>query len=323
MTQLRILLLMVAGAAPLSACGDTVNPAEGLSGGGPITGNGGSAALGGSVNPNGGSVPEDKCRVTVDNHGYVESFIYSYDSSSRHLSAGWYDYDLDDQLRVYKVYGDGEIAIESGQKIYRLYWTDQYDEHGNLVQSAHYSTGIRSYTNTYEVDRLVQVEASGQGLPPVLTRLSYEDESVPDAWTRRENRAFDGSLLSVDVRSFAFGKASTASVLDASGRVAKSWTLTYVAGRIDVVENDGGYTRSPAPDGTPDLRFKWQRDNAGTVTEFTQDGFFSNDDSVVDGVPDYSENYSPGCRPLLEQFPWLAHEPIPDGYAPYYRVSSF
>ena len=71
------------------------------------------------------------------------------------------------------------------------------------------------------------------------------------------------------------------------------------------------------------MRFTWQRDAAGMVTRFEQDGTDSFDNPFVDGEPDFAESYSAGCESLLMRFPWLAHEPGPDSAGPRFRNDRF
>lgn len=313
------ILFALAAVVQLCACSDTSDNTGESTGGALSMGGASGAGSGGSANSGGrGGAAVGECQVDLVNGEQgaqtTNSYVYSYDPKTRRLISAIYTYELDDALRTHKVYGNGDGSAEPV-----LYWTDEYDEHGNIVQSEHYTSGIRSYTNTYEGDRLVMVEASGQGFATLQVSYFYEDGSVPNAWTRRETQAGSG-----ESRAFIDGKVSVATTFGASGQAIHSWQHFYdAAGRIQAVERDGGYWPSDIPDGTANIRYAWERDSAGTVSAFSQDGTDSHDNPVVNGEPDYRETYSSGCRPLLAQFPWLAHEPGADGYTPRFSTDHF
>lgn len=304
-------LCLFAAVVPLCGCGAAVgNSATDSTGG---TANLGGGGTDGSSSVGGGGT-DSECRVTITSEEGAtqsESYVYRYDPSARRLISAVYTYDLDDELRAYKVYGNRDENERP-----TLFWTDEYDEHGNIVRNEHYSAGIRTYINSYEDTRLVLVEASGQGADATRTTYAYGDESVPDAWTRQVTDSGSGVA-----RTFVDGKVSTVAFFEESGTVFHSWQYVYDAvGRIQATERDGGLWKSDVPDGTPNILYEWQRDSAGTVTTFTGDGTDANDNPFLNGISDYIQTYSPGCRTLLEKFPWLAHEPGPNSTGPRFRT---
>lgn len=257
------------------------------------------------------------CQVAITwNEGDApEDYVYQFDEDTRRMQTALYFYDVDDQGRTYKVHGN-----DDGVPVW--YWTDEYDEHGNLLSNEHFALGVRSFDNRYEGDRLVSMAASGQGFDDSELSYYYEDDTVPDAWTRAEYDAErDGAIDEVAERFFEDGLLVDAVIESPSGDALSAWHYSYEDGVVAAVERDGGSSEEDTPDGTPDIRYSWERDDDGVVKSFTADGIDLSGDPHINGTPDRLEEYSQGCQSLVTSFPWVAHEPGPDSIGPRFRTS--
>jgi len=307
--------------ALLGGCGgESIGAAvEGARGGGA----GGSAGASGGTTPTTGG---DDCRVTFldGEQGETSSYVYRFDPEQRTLATRTYFYELDDAGRTVKVYGNQDEAPV-------WYWTDTYDTYGNVTSNDHYSVGMRTYVNVYEDGvmgpRLQFVIATGQGSQRLSTMYEYDDAAAPDTWTRAEEDDDDGGDSDLDrvvTRALVDGRPESIVIRDGLGTALSAWYHEYDAdGRIVVVERDAGYWPGDGPDDIANIRWRWTRDDAGNVSRFEQDGTDSLDDPHVNDLPDYAEDYSSGCRPLLTMLPWLAHEPGPYSLGPLFRTSRF
>jgi hypothetical protein len=276
---------------------------------------------GGDVGPDAAvhdsGVSDSQCDVTVSNpespNDKPKTNTWSYDPATRRLVTTVYAYDLDDAGRTLRVYGNDRGTLT-------LYWTNHYDEHGNIDSYEHYTAGVMSYTNTYDGDTLVTVDRSGLGgSPGSRTTYRYDDPAAPKLWTRSEvDSRSDGSIDALTERTIVDGRTSTTRLTE-SGMLHHEFKFSYSGARIDTIDRDGGYWLGDGPDGTPNMRFHWSRDEQGNLIEFTQDGTDSTDNPFLNGTPDYKETFSKGCAPLLAQFPWLAHDPAPNSIGPRFR----
>lgn len=130
------------------------------------------------------------------------------------------------------------------------------------------------------------------------------------------DNGIDGVIDARIERTISNGRTDEVRRFFDDGEPSQAYRFTYAGDRIDTIDRDGSRFRGDGPDGKADIRYHWVRDADDNVIEFKQDGTDSFDNPVVDGTPDYEEKFSAGCAPLLEQFPWLAHEPAPNSTAP-------
>jgi YD repeat-containing protein len=239
---------------------------------------------------------------------------WSYDPDSRRLVTTVYAYDIDEAGRTWRVYGRDQGGLTR-------YWTNTYDAQGNLSAIEHYTSGVFTYTNTYEGDQLktVRLDPASSESPSLLERFYYDDASAPKLWTKRESdRDVDGTIDYSHERTISGNRTATTRSFGVAG-LQHEYQFIYDGDRIERIDRDGGYWPGEGPDGTPNIRFEWKRDASGNVVEFTQDGTDSFDAPFLNGEPDFKETYSEGCAPLLQQFPWLAHEPAPNSIGPRFR----
>jgi len=295
-----------------------------VAGGTSGAGSGGTSGTvaGGTSGASGGTTmtDENECRVTFldGEQGETSSYVYRFDPEQRTLATRTYFFELDDAGRTLKVSGNQD-------ELPQWYWTDTYDAYGNVTSSDHYTAGTRTYDNVYEDGvtgpRLASVLATGQDFPSVRTTYEYDDVAAPDTWTRsEEDDDDDGEIDWVVTRMLVSGRPESTFV---EGPGPSAWHHEYdVDGRIVVVERDSGFW-GEGPDGVPNIRWRWTRDDSSNLTRFEQDGTDSFDNPYVNDLPDYAEDYSPGCQPLLTMLPWLGHEPGPFWPGPLFRTSRF
>lgn len=261
--------------------------------------------------------PLGGCVITVENGGdRVTTATGSYEETGRIVTAV-YVFELDEIGRTIVVNGN----VSGGPE---WYWTDTFDEGGHLALLEHRDGTRVELTNTYDGDRIMRTYvvpvASGQGYEPGTITYFYDDAENPTLWTRQES-AYTGerAVAFTWIRSIENGRVVRAEQQFPDEEVPRGiWTHAFDGDLLTTIERDQGFW--DGSDGVPNIRFSWLRDADGRLTSFEQDGTDHNDDPHIDGEPDFSETYSPGCQGLLERFPWLSHVPDRDETTPNFRA---
>src|SRR5262249_34014512 len=143
--------------------------------------------------PDSGGEAIDDCEVMTSNSITREADKtnkWTFDPRTRRLVATRYAYDIDENGRVWKVYGNDRGMLTR-------YWTNHYDERGNLDSYDHYTSGTLEYRNTYDAEgRLKTAENAGfGGGPATLATYHYDEPTAPEIWTRSEgDLSIDGTI---------------------------------------------------------------------------------------------------------------------------------
>jgi hypothetical protein len=247
------------------------------------------------------------CEVTLSGASIeTQTTEYGFDTQHGRLTTRIYVFDIDEAARTVAVSGNEASGVS-------WYWTNSFDEHGRISRLEHRDGTRLDYTNSYEGDRLTQVElvpsGPGQGYVRTRERYFYEDPNTT-LWTRLEyDRGADGSIDEAWVRTMEAGATKRAEYrISAMNELRAVWTHSNEGGKLISIERDQGYWQGA--DGAADIRFSWKYASDGQLESFEQDGTDSLDDPHIDGVPDYSERYSRGCPQPGEVLPTFRAPPI-------------
>jgi len=196
-----------------------------------------SSACGGTSESSAEEQAASVCSVTDLTQGTMP---YTFDATTGRLTTRIYVFDIDEATRTIAVSGTEGGAIA-------WYWTDTFDEHGNLEHLEHRDGTLVDWQNTYEGGVLARVDVvphgAGQGYQPTVTTYEHADPAAPELWTRMEtDYDIDGSIDEVWVRTIEDGHAVRAEFTRASMEgTAAVWTYSYEGERLSTVERDAGF----------------------------------------------------------------------------------
>lgn len=245
-----------------------------------------------------GGASQARCTVSATAGGRTRVIEVSDDESARSVTAT-YDggridlaFDAEDRLQ-------SEVREDSRGPVVSWARTFTHDALGNLTRQTGEASFPAAFENEYDPQgRLVRVRWTEGVLSG--TEWSYAYDAA-------------GRVRTV-VTSSGDGTARTVSVAYGDGVTAWAdgdyeYLATYdAAGRVLGVQRDGAY-QSPV-DGVPDVLQTWERDAAGSVRRFTQDGTDSVEQTGVDGTPEIDVLYD-ACAPLGARHPWIYAEASP------------
>lgn len=228
-----------------------------------------------------------ECQVRELN-GSVREYVY--EAATRTLST--------DKLRI--TFDEAGRYLTRGEPSGEWLHEYEYDEHGHATEFRYFWQGDLSpdnsvsYTPSYESGLLTELTfASANGRRSGTTEFAYEAGRVSGATTTSQ---FDGTET---VREQAFRYDDQGRLTEVEQGV-ELMRLSYDAeGRLREQTMDGFHFAGERPDGTPEIKWRWYYDDAGSLYRFTVDGTTELDNPVVDGKLDVDRRFSPSCTALL------------------------